>query len=259
MERSEAEQEVVRYFLGDVTEAERDRIGEKTVVDLEYAEFAEGVAFELMDSYARKTLAPAERAKFERFFLVSEERREQVLAMSVLASSPEQPRKGAEPASAGSWWAQWFGNAGFGLKFAGGFAVLAVAALQGWLISEWWPRREAPVAVMGSLTPEISVPLTRGAGETQEWRVSRETAYAALNLAVSDVGSAYRVELQQDGRALWREEGTRLASIEGMPVIVVLIPTSVLVENTEYTIAWQNLSTSDSDPSYRRYRVKYAQ
>ena len=39
------ELEIVRYFLGDVTDEELDRIGEKTVVDLEYSEFAEGDGF----------------------------------------------------------------------------------------------------------------------------------------------------------------------------------------------------------------------
>ena len=98
MERSQEEQEIVRYFLGDVTDEERDRIGEKTIVDLEYAEFAEGVAFDLMDSYARKTLSAEERRRFEQFFLVSQERREQVLAMSALASVSRRARTSrAEP------------------------------------------------------------------------------------------------------------------------------------------------------------------
>ena len=42
-------------------------------------------------------------------------------------------------------------------------------------------------------------------------------------------------------------------------MIVVQIPTSILVENAEYTIAWQSQSAPNEEPSFRRYRVKYAQ
>jgi len=259
MERSNQEQELVRYFLNDVTADERDRIGERTVVDSEYAEFAEGVALDLMDAYARNTLPAAARAKFERFFLVSDERREQVLAMSALASHPKPSTRDVTPASDEPWWTSWFGSAGFGLRLAGGFAVLALAVLQGWLISEWWPRRHASVVTMGSLTPEISVPLARSGDAIQELVVLREARYVSLYLAISDVRSTYRVELQQAGRALWRESGARPASLDGAPVIIVAIPAERLTDAGEYTVAWERVDSADAEPSFRTYRVRYTQ
>src|SRR5438132_181733 len=78
---------VVRYLLRDVSDEERDRVGEKSIVDPEYGEFVGNVELDLIESYVRNRLDPRQKTLFENNFLVTRERREKVLTTSALLSS----------------------------------------------------------------------------------------------------------------------------------------------------------------------------
>jgi hypothetical protein len=78
MDRTEREQFMVRYLLGQVSPEERDTLEDRYLVD--EGPFEELVAAEndLIDSYARGNLSPVEAQLFEQNFLVTTQRRERV-------------------------------------------------------------------------------------------------------------------------------------------------------------------------------------
>lgn len=67
-----------RFFLGQMSEAEKVAFEESFVADQSLFEQVRAVEDELVEAYARGTLAPAEREKFERSFLTSARRRGRV-------------------------------------------------------------------------------------------------------------------------------------------------------------------------------------
>jgi hypothetical protein len=79
-----AEREIVRYLLSDVTDEDRDRIGEKSVIDLEYGELVQTTELDLVEAYVRNRLSPNERLLFERNFLITDERKDRLEGMKML-------------------------------------------------------------------------------------------------------------------------------------------------------------------------------
>lgn len=77
-EELKTEAEVRRFLLGELSETERSAFEEKFVADDEFFEQIRLSEDELIESYIRGTLPPAEKEKFDRSFLTTERRRERV-------------------------------------------------------------------------------------------------------------------------------------------------------------------------------------
>jgi hypothetical protein len=88
-----ASREIARYLLTDVTEEVGDRIGERSVVDLEYGELVEGVELDLIEAYLREQLSPEDRCLYETHFLVTKDRREMQLALQAIFGIQLRRRK----------------------------------------------------------------------------------------------------------------------------------------------------------------------
>jgi hypothetical protein len=81
---------LIRYLLGELSEAEQARLEERLFADDEYFEQLAAVEYDLIDEYVRGELAPHEQARFENHFLVVPGRRHRVaLARSVLQTVSE--------------------------------------------------------------------------------------------------------------------------------------------------------------------------
>jgi hypothetical protein len=80
------EREITRYLLGDVTDDERDRIGEQSVIDLAHGELVEMLELALTEAYVRSNLTEGDRVLFERRFLVTKERVEKLLVLRAICS-----------------------------------------------------------------------------------------------------------------------------------------------------------------------------
>ena len=91
---SDSEKEIVRYLLGDVTESECDAIGEKSVVDDDYAEQVAMTKCDLMEAYVQGALSEDEKAAFDKNFPMTRYSA-RLMAMLTLIENAKS-KKGAE-------------------------------------------------------------------------------------------------------------------------------------------------------------------
>lgn len=127
----------IRYFLRDVSDAERDSLEERLFTDDELSELFDAVENDLIDDYVRGEMNPATRAKFESAYLISERRKLKVAAAGILTSRIAEPRiKSIESEKRVSLWkklADIFRMPR--LAWAGGIATLVLLGLfAGWLL-----------------------------------------------------------------------------------------------------------------------------
>jgi hypothetical protein len=128
---------LLKYLLGKLSEQEQVQLEDRAFTDADYLASLEGAEADLIDSYVRGELPPAERRDFERRFLASPQRRSKVefaraLTRVIAESTVNQPRVSA-PAS--GWQALLNGLRGLNpvLQFAAAMAVLVCMAAVTWL------------------------------------------------------------------------------------------------------------------------------
>jgi anti-sigma factor RsiW len=133
-----------RYLLGELPEAERAVLEEKYFTDQEIFEQVAQAENELIDSYVRGGLAPAERTRFERHYLAHPDRRERMRFAKTFLTKLDQAEaapaiEGRSSAIAESWIRRLIAPA-VGFRFSLGFSMALVAALLlvggGWLLFE---------------------------------------------------------------------------------------------------------------------------
>lgn len=71
------------YFLGQTTDAERDKIEDRFFIDEDYSYFLDETERDLIDNYVKGNLSEVDRKRFEQNYLVSDEREEK-LKFSIL-------------------------------------------------------------------------------------------------------------------------------------------------------------------------------
>ena len=71
---------LVRYFLGELPAEERERVEERYMLDASYEELRDAAEMDLIDAYVCGQLTPQQRLHFERFYLITAERRQAVQA-----------------------------------------------------------------------------------------------------------------------------------------------------------------------------------
>ncbi len=101
----------VRYILGDLSEAERERVEEEYFVNNETWQKLGAVESDLIDSYVRGELLLDQREQFEKYFLASPKKRERVEFARALLNPAAREAAAEEPGgswkSLGSMWAAW--------------------------------------------------------------------------------------------------------------------------------------------------------
>jgi hypothetical protein len=127
---------LIRYFLGELPEVERETVEERYMLDETYAELRDEAEMDLVDAYVGGALTPLERQHFEREYLVTRERREGVKAAYLSRVYRERIAQPTAPAPAASKI----------VFFPQRFTIPAVAAAivvfaiggAGWLMYRWW-------------------------------------------------------------------------------------------------------------------------
>lgn len=125
----------VRYLLGDLPEAQAEKVEERYVCDQVYFQFIRETEDDLIGDYLRELLCGTEREKFEQSYLANPAQRQKV----------EQARQLREAAlalrAAGSRRPFWLALAGLfreqpqGFRFAAALASLAVVTASAWLVT----------------------------------------------------------------------------------------------------------------------------
>jgi hypothetical protein len=135
------ESQFVRYFLGEMTDAEQARFEESFFQDVELSELLSDAENDLIDGYVRDELSPRERERFQQHFLISDRRREKLEVARALfqekdarAASRVVDRSAQFP-----WWRALFASLRLpSTALAYSFGAIAVLFLAGglWLFSE---------------------------------------------------------------------------------------------------------------------------
>src|ERR1700691_1855777 len=128
---------LVRYFLGELPENERESVEERYMLDEAYAEQRDEVEMDLVDAYVGGTLTPLERRHFEQHYLVTRERREGVKAAYLSRVYRERIAQPAARAPAAR--NILFFPRRFRIPAAAAAAIVVFAiGGAGWLVYRWW-------------------------------------------------------------------------------------------------------------------------
>jgi hypothetical protein len=140
---------LVRYFLGELPENERESVEERYMLDEAYAELRDEAEMDLVDAYVGGTLTPLERQHFEREYLVTRERREGVKAAYLSRVYRERIVHPAAPAP-GAPKIVFFPQR-FAMPAAAAIVVFAIGGA-GWLMYRWWGMQRE----IGGSVPHIA-------------------------------------------------------------------------------------------------------
>jgi hypothetical protein len=131
------ENQAVNYLLGELKEAEQEKIEKRFFTDAEYSDFLEDVEADLIDGYVRGELSDAQKKSFENKFLITERRREKVQIARTLYDYEKNKQPKVVPLVETERISFWDSvRAFFALpnpSFAYGFAALALVFLLGGL------------------------------------------------------------------------------------------------------------------------------
>ena len=252
-------EQIVQYLLGQLSEDEMDNIASRSFSDSMYAEFVDEVEFEMIAGYVRNELPATQRERFRSHFLITRERQEQVTALATIVNyqgdliamrDRERSLQVKESAKASPWT-----RIVTLPRVAVAAMLLALVGSQTWLLREWWSRRDAPIVTTGLMDPKISLLSSRGAKAPTDLVIKQAAALVSLNLAVPTIGGMFIVELQKNGKALWREEHITPATYAGETVLSVQIPAANFRGGEEYRIVW-TIENGSKEPAYTTYRVK---
>lgn len=150
-DQSRSEHHLVRYLLGQLSEAEQHEIEARFISDEEYCQQLLLVEDELRCAYAQGSLPAADRNEFERRFLIfPDERRRVELATAMIKELSSGERESAflpadTPRDEKSWWAGVLAALGFGapaMRFALATAAAVLLVASAWLIFDASRLRE---------------------------------------------------------------------------------------------------------------------
>lgn len=74
----------LKYFLGELSGAELESVEERSFIDEEYSDFLDEIETDLVDEYVRNELSSDHKQKFEKNYLVSENRQNRVKAATAI-------------------------------------------------------------------------------------------------------------------------------------------------------------------------------
>lgn len=139
METDTQENLIRRYLLGDLPEAEQLALEQGFFADDEKFEQIWAAENQLLDSYVRNALAPAERDLFEKNYLASPVHRERLaFARSLVQAVDRPPRPAASDSLQGlasrAGFSRWFG--GHFLQWSAAAATLFLVVAGLWLLAE---------------------------------------------------------------------------------------------------------------------------
>lgn len=251
---NEEKNEVKRYLLGQLDEADQERLELRLLTDAAFSEEFDTVVDEIADQYVGNELDREERKRVEQYFLASSERQQKVQFASELlkhAEAERGERRVVVPSSLGIferlrllWTAQPFSYR----TAATVFTIVIVAGLT--FLS--WPRGPAS-GNYASVTLHIGASDRAGGAETKSVRLEPGHAGIRIELTLPEQSTQaknYRVELldeQQRPRNLPVAERTANS-------VIVMIPANEISRGS-YII---HLHAVNADATEQRIRGSYS-
>ena len=270
MEDHLADQNMRRYLLGELVEAEKQRLEESLLTSDEMFEELLIVEDELVDEYVNGQLTGTERERFEEHFLSTPERVEKLRFArafkkqinAATASESSQTATPVEPHAAS--WKQWLPtflqsahHPALNLSLAAALLLLVVGGSLWFLIrSQGTPEiaanRAPPASNLFAVT--LTPGAVRDAGEMKRVLIPDRTDVVQLRLELAaDEYPSYRAMLQtDDGREVFT--GDRLkAEIAGSVKVVALSFPAKLLARSDYQVKLSGTSASGNQEEIGRY------
>lgn len=140
----ENSEEVIRYLYNEIADTERDALEERLFTNDDFSLFAESAENDLVDEYVRGEMSFAEKQRFEKNYLISENRREKVRAANILQTKLFNEKQAKMPVNISPQVSVWQSLAEFfrvpSFAFAGGLALILLTVLVG----GWFLLRQTP-------------------------------------------------------------------------------------------------------------------
>lgn len=195
------EKQIVRFFLGELSEDARLQVEERMFRDDGFYEQVLAIQEELADDYVRNNLSAGQRIQFNNHFLRSPRRKARVKFAAAFNRALVGQAIGATPAASGSRW--WESLLSFRLRLSSGPMLAALAAVLVMLIGFSWlyvdNRRLSKSVEQGRAERDKLIDRARGK-ETEADREKQrlESEIAALRARGNEMDAA----IQQKEREL---------------------------------------------------------
>lgn len=202
---SEDKNKVRRYLLGQLEEAEEERLELRLLTDPSFGEEFDTVVDEIADQYAGNEIEGEERGPVEQYFMRSAERQQKVRFSRELLERAASERAAGErrhaavapaPGFFESVQAFWR-NQSFVFRTATALATIVIVVGLGYLAS----RRATSPGTLASLTLSISTSDRASGAEVKSVKLEPGTRGLRIELALPDQvpqSQNYRVELVDD-------------------------------------------------------------
>jgi hypothetical protein len=281
-ETAQLDQRLVRYLLGQLPEADTERLEEASIVDDEVAARLRIVEDDLVDAYVTGTLDRTTRERFESYYLASPRRCQKVATARRLLDAVDRAPATQTVAQTVARRTRWRAGMGWSL-IAAAVVILAV----GFVFEDARLRQQVHNAQRGeatlanqvrslttqldeqrgagaqarneldrlraappaSMTALVLLPQTRAVGPVPTIAVppDADAVMFDLRLEAQDFGR-YRVALKDPatGQTVWRSDPLTAGASPRPPTITVAVPASVL-RPQHYSFDLVGLSSGASD------------
>jgi anti-sigma factor RsiW len=227
---SESDQIMVRYLLGELSDAEQSALEERYFTNPQVFEQLVGAENELVDEYASGRLSPEVRKRLEQYYLAHPPRRERVKFAQALAAKVDRTRSDQAAFAPGTtrltpWaWAPNFFR-GRVLALSTGLVLFLLTVGGGWFLLRTWrtrdPRTQAARAAQEPRNREVQQPPPL-AGQPAPAADSNDKANRALNQAKKSPPSPGRPAASTSVMLLLTAGGSREGAPE--PELKLVIP-----------------------------------
>jgi anti-sigma factor RsiW len=142
MESSDQENLIVRYLLGELSEADADALEVRLLSEPDLAEEMQSVEYELIDRYVRNQMHEPERKRFESHYLSTPLHRERLATARGLLQAadeftlalPARETYATVASERTSWWRSMFATPA--MAWSSGVAIALLGAMIVWLLFE---------------------------------------------------------------------------------------------------------------------------
>ena len=227
---------ITRYLLGDVSEKERDEIENLYRGDDDFFERLLIIEDDLLDSYVAGEMSDHERELFDRFFLISETRRQRLANARVLysalraAPAPQvQDVAAPEPWSWGRWFSRFWPTQNRTLQWVAGIALLVVAfgVLRFVLLNTSQPPSVNPSKIISFELGPVAV---RSGNEARKLTIPRAAESVELKLYLrSDTYRSYHAEIKNTVTGpVWVGSNLPTQQADSSKVVIIVLPEELL-------------------------------
>ena len=256
MTPGEQDERIIKYLLGEAPETERLLMEEQYLASEDTFRQFQEVEAELYDAYARGSLSPERRRRFERRLLTSADqlRRLEFSRALIRTQSSSRPQS------------VWFHSRRLALAALGAAAIAILATAVWWTA---WQRPRSQAAKQGTEPPSLSrshrivafalVPgSTRAAGEEPIFVVPDGADVIRFTAPIDRpvYRSYHAIVRTPEGVEVWRKNDLQPQPGAAMPVVLDIPASSLVSAHYALTVSGDKADGSSEDVADYSFRIR---